>query len=447
MDEPAHADWDPLASIGTNCHRLHSAGAIGTPAGTPEVPPRNSIDSPVVDGVEIGGTRDGRIRVLRVIARLNVGGPALHAVLLTERLDPARYESCLVAGRVGDEEGDWLALHGRTPERLVSLPALGRDVRGGRDWSAFWGLVRLIRAFRPHVVHTHTAKAGALGRLAATLCRVPVVVHTYHGHVFDGYFSPRTTRLVVRAERLLARSSSALVAVADRVRRDVLAQGIGTPDRVVVVPLGLDLDPLVAAAARRGELRAELGLPPTAPLVGIVARLVPVKAHEVFIEAARAIAPVRPDAVFLIAGDGERRAALEALVRDAGLGDRVRFLGWRADLDRLCADLDVVVLTSKNEGSPVALIEAMAAGRPVVSTRAGGVEDVVTDGETGLVVPVGDSAAIARAVVGLLDDPVQAARLGAAARAAVVPRFGSARLLADIDRLYVRLLAERGVTF
>jgi len=275
---------------------------------------------------------------------------------------------------------------------------------------------------------------------------VPVVVHTYHGHVFDGYFSPFTTKVVVATERVLARTASALVAVTERVRRDILAHGVGTPDRVVVVPLGLDLEPLTAAAGRRGELRAELGLPAAAPLVGIVARLVPVKAHEVFLDAARAIAPVRPDARFLIAGDGERRGELEALARGAGLGDRVRFLGWRADLARLYADLDVVVLTSKNEGSPVALIEAMAAARPVVSTRAGGVEDVVADGETGLVVPVGDAAAVARAIVDLLEHPDRAAALGAAAQASVVGRFGSARLVGDVDRLYRRLLAERGVT-
>ena len=258
-----------------------------------------------------------RVRVLRIISRMNVGGPALHALLLNERLDPARYDSRLVAGQVGDAEGDYLTLHGAAPERFVSLPALGREVEGWRDWSAFWSLVRLMRSFRPHVVHTHTSKAGALGRIAATLCRVPVVVHTYHGHVFDAYFSPLKTRLVVAAERVLARGASALVAVTARVRRDVLARGIGGANQVVVVSLGLDLDPLVAAPARRGELRRELGLPPGTPLVGIVARLVPVKAHEVFLAAAKAIAPVRPDIVFLIVGDGERRAELETAARTA----------------------------------------------------------------------------------------------------------------------------------
>ena len=386
-----------------------------------------------------------RVRVLRVIARLNVGGPALHALLLTERLDPARYESRLATGQVGSAEGDYLELHGAVPHGLVSIPSLGRDVRGGRDWTAFWALVRLIRSFRPHVVHTHTAKAGALGRLAAAFCRVPVVVHTYHGHVFEAYFSALATRAVVAVERMLAWRSDALVAVTERVRRDLLARGIGRDHRVVVVPLGFDLAPMLAAPARRGELRRELGLAPETPLVGIVARLVPVKAHETFLQAARAVMPARPDVVFLVVGDGERRTALEAMARELGLAARVRFLGWRADLDRLYADLDVVVLTSRNEGSPVALIEAMAAGRPVVSTRAGGVEDVVTDGETGLLAPVGDAGGIGRAVLDLLEDPARAARLGAAARAAVVPRFGSSRLVGDIDALYRRLLAERGV--
>jgi glycosyltransferase involved in cell wall biosynthesis len=236
-----------------------------------------------------------RVRVLRIISRMNVGGPALHALLLNDRLDPARYDSRLVAGQVGESEGDYLTLHGAAPDRFVSVPALGREVEGWRDWTAFWSLVRLMRTFRPHVVHTHTSKAGALGRLAAAVCRVPVVVHTYHGHVFDAYFSPLKTRLVVGAERLLARGASALVAVTARVRRDVLARGIGGASKVVVVSLGLDLEPLVAAPAHRGELRRELGLGADTPLVGIVARLVPVKAHEVFLAAAKAIAPVRPD--------------------------------------------------------------------------------------------------------------------------------------------------------
>jgi glycosyltransferase involved in cell wall biosynthesis len=383
------------------------------------------------------------IRVLRVIARLNIGGPAIHVTLLTERLDPTRYESILVTGTEGPGEGNYLALHGRAIRNVVTVPALGREI-GPRDLPALGALVRLIRRTRPHIVHTHTAKGGTLGRTAAALCRVPVIVHTFHGHVLQGYFSPARTRLFLGIERALARVSDCLVAVSSRVREELLALGIGTPSAFDVVPLGLDLEPFAGSAARRGELRRELGLSPEVPLVGIVARLVPVKAHEVFLEAAQVVAQAHSAAQFLIVGDGERRAELEQLAARAGLSARVRFLGWRGDLDRVYADLDVAVLTSKNEGSPVALIEAMAAGRAVVATQVGGVPDVVTDGVTGRLVPGGDAVAAAHGIIGLLQHPDQRAQLGGAARAFVLDRFGAARLLQDVDGLYRRLLAEKG---
>lgn len=388
--------------------------------------------------MEGNGTAE-RVRVLRVIARLNIGGPALHATLLTERLDPARYDSLLVAGTEEAHEGNYLALQGKAGERLVSVPALGREVRGRQDAAALRALVGLMRHVRPHVVHTHTAKAGTLGRVAARLARVPVVVHTYHGHVFHGYFSPARTRLFLAVERLLARWTDCLVTVSETVRRELLVLGIGRPERLRVVPLGLDLDRFLAADALRGGFRAELGAG-TAPLVGIVARLVPIKAHEVFLAAAAAVARVVPGARFVVVGDGERRPALEALAGELGLAGRVHFAGWRQDLDRIYADLDVVVLTSRNEGSPVSLIEAMAAGRPVVATRVGGVPDLVAEGESGRLVAVGDAAGLARAVAELLVDAGARARLGAAGRRRVSPAFGAARLLADVDRLYGELL-------
>jgi glycosyltransferase involved in cell wall biosynthesis len=386
-----------------------------------------------------------RIRVLRIIARLNVGGPAIHASLLTDRLDPSRYESTLAAGAVEPTEGDYLALQGRTLPRLVEVGGLGREIRGAQDLAALAALVRLVRRLRPHIVHTHTAKAGTLGRLAAWLCRVPVVVHTYHGHVLRGYFSPAKTRAFAAIERALARVTDALVAVSPRVRQELLELGIGRADRFEVVPLGLDLEPFASAERRRGELRRELGLDAATPLAGIVARLVPIKAHEILLAAARLLAdrPAPPRVV--IAGDGERRAELEALAAADGLRGRVHFLGWRADLPRIYADLDVVVLCSRNEGSPVALIEAMAAGRPVVATRVGGVPDVVIDGESGLLVPEDDAPALAQAIARVLDEGELARRLGAAGRRQALERFGAGRLVRDIDALYARLLTEKRV--
>ncbi|MCC7032335.1 MAG: glycosyltransferase [Acidobacteria bacterium] len=386
-----------------------------------------------------------RIRVLRVIARLNVGGPAIHATLLTQRLDPSRYESRLMAGSVAPGEGDYLDLHGRALPGLISVPELGREIRGLSDLRTLWTLVRLIREYRPHVVHTHTAKAGAVGRAAALLCGVPVVVHTFHGHVLRGYFSPLKTRLFVDIERWLGRRSSALVAVSPKVREELLEFGVGRPENVHVVPLGLDLARFRDFTPSRVEARAALDVPADAFATSIVARLAPIKAHEVFLEAARRLRAERPDAVFLIVGDGERRDELEALAARLGPGASVRFLGWRADLERVYRASDVVALTSRNEGSPVALIEAMAAGCPVVSTRVGGVPDVVTDGETGLLVAMDDAAGVADALRRLAGDRALAARLGAAGQAGVIERYGASRLLRDIDALYQALLNEAGV--
>jgi glycosyltransferase involved in cell wall biosynthesis len=306
------------------------------------------------------------------------------------------------------------------------------------DAGTLAALVRLMRRERPHIVHTHTAKAGALGRLAAWMTGVPAVVHTFHGHVLDGYFSPARTRVFVAIERTLARRSSRLVAVTPTVREQLLGRGIGRPDQFDVVRLGLDLDPFLDAARWRGELRRELGVAAGTPLVGIVGRLVPIKAHEVFLDAAAALSATTA-AAFVVVGDGERRVELEARAAALGLGARVRFLGWRADLPRIYADLDVVALSSLNEGSPVALIEAMAAGRAVVSTKVGGVGDVVAHDRTGWLVPSRDARALAAAIDALLADPARRAALGDAARSSVYPAYGMSRLVGDIDRLYSSL--------
>lgn len=377
---------------------------------------------------------------MRIIARLNVGGPALHATLLTESLDPARYESVLVCGDIEGDEGSYLDLHGRGDVRFVRVAALGRQIRGLRDLAALSQLIRLMRKFKPDIVHTHTAKAGTLGRLAARLAGVPVVIHTYHGHVFHGYFSSVVTRVFLFIERFLARLSTRLLTVSPTVRRELLELGIGTPERLIVLPLGLDLERFRRGHTLKGELRTELGLDVSTPLVGIVARLVPIKDHDTFLKAAALVAARHARARFLIVGDGERRAELEALSRSLGIGDRVMFLGWRRDLDRIYADLDVVALTSQNEGSPVSLIEAMTAQCAVVSTSVGGVPDLIQDRVDGLLVPPGRAEVVAQALHELLADPVLRRSLGLAAGAKAYPAYSASRLVDDMDRLYRSLL-------
>jgi len=396
-----------------------------------------------VAGTMVEAGREGRIRVLRVIARLNVGGPAIHATLLTGRLNPARFATTLVAGSEEAGEANYLELHGRTMPVLI-LPDLGREIRPLSDVRTVWRLMQVVRRERPHIVHTHTAKAGALGRLAAILCGVPIIVHTYHGHVLRGYFSPAKTAVYRAIERMLALGTDRLLTVTDRVGQELLALGVGRPAHYRTLPLGFDLAPLLVAERRRGELRAELQVG-DAPLVGIVARLVPIKAHDVFLAMAARVRQTYSTAVFVIVGDGELRTSLEQRAVDLGLAGAVRFLGWRADIDRLYADIDVVVLTSRNEGSPVALIEAMAAGVPVVSTEVGGVADVVQHGATGLLAPMDDDAALARHVVTLLGDRDLGRRMGQRGRAIVAATYSADRLVSDIEALYEELLTEKRI--
>jgi glycosyltransferase involved in cell wall biosynthesis len=386
------------------------------------------------------GAATSPIRVARVIARLNIGGPAQHVIHLTARLPRDRFESVLLAGREAPSEGNMLDLAARWGVQPIEVPGLGRRLSPTDDARSLAFLVRFFRRFRPHVVHTHTAKAGAIGRLAARLTRVPIVVHTYHGHVFHGYFSKPMTSIFLAVERVLARSTSRLLTVSESVKRELETYRVGVPDQILAMPLGLDLDRFLGSEGGGGELRRELGVGDDRPLVGIVARLVPIKLHEDFVAASALVAARVPRALFLVIGDGERRSELEALVRGQGLAERVRFLGWRRDLDHIYRDLDVVVLTSANEGSPVSLIEAMAAARPVVATRVGGVPDLVEAGVHGLLVRPGDPAATADAIVALVADPARRRAMGEAGRRRVRDVYSVDRLVSDVARLYAELL-------
>jgi glycosyltransferase involved in cell wall biosynthesis len=377
--------------------------------------------------------------VMRVITRLNVGGPARHAILLTEALPSRGFSSHLVYGSVSVAEGEFPLAPGTPATRL---PKLGREIRPIHDAGALRELGHLIRARRPNIVHTHLGKAGALGRIAARRAHVPVIVHTFHGHVLEGYFSSPLSRGLLALERRLATISDALLAVSNAVREELVALHIGRPDQWRVIPLGLDLEDLLRGQDP-GTARQALGLPETGPAVGIVGRLTAIKEHRTFLRAMAHVAHQHPDATFVVAGEGELRARLQTEAARL-LGDRCRFLGWVMDLPALYAALDVVVLTSRNEGTPVALIEAGAAGRPVVATKVGGVADVVLDGRTGLLAPASDVSRIANHVLRLLANPAEADALGAAGRGWVRDRFTIDRLADDLAALYQELLDRKG---
>jgi glycosyltransferase involved in cell wall biosynthesis len=387
--------------------------------------------------------RSGEIRILRIFSRLNVGGPSLHVIHLAAGLGVHGFVTRLVVGHESEREGNLMDLALERHVDVLALSGLGREIRPFSDLRALVGLVRLARRFRPHVVHTHTAKAGVLGRVAARLARVPVLVHTYHGHVLREYFGRLTSAVFCGIERLLARGTDGLVTVSESVKADLVAMRIAPAERIRVVRLGLELAPFTGALPR-GVLRADAGFPAEAPLVGMVGRLVPVKDVSTFLRSARLVHAARPDARFSLVGDGPDRAALEAEVASLGLTGAVRFHGWRRDLPAVYGDLDVVVNASRNEGTPVALIEALAAGRPVVATAVGGTPDVLEHGAHGALVPAQDERALADAIQAALETPPSAERV-AAARAHVLARYGVPRLLSDLAALYRELLHARGV--
>jgi glycosyltransferase involved in cell wall biosynthesis len=326
----------------------------------------------------------------------------------------------------------------------VIVPELGREISPLDDVKALVALIHLMRRVRPHIVHTHTAKAGFLGRLAAFLSGVPVIIHTYHGHVFHSYFSPLKTRGFIMLEQLMALVSDAILTISGTLKRDLIALRIASAEKIRIIPLGLNLSPLSRVSTWCGTFRSELGYGADTPLVVIVGRLVPVKNHDLFLSAAQQVALAMPTVRFVIVGDGERRTELEALTLRLGLADVVCFTGWRRDLPIIYADTSVLVLTSRNEGTPVSILEAMAAGVPVVATAVGGVPDVLMEGRLGTLVPPDDPDAVARAIMTSLrarEHPHMAE-----ARVWVLKQYDSARLIADLRGLYVELLARNGYT-
>ncbi len=383
------------------------------------------------------------IKVARVIARLNVGGPAQHVALLTQRLGPPEFSSLLIAGRVPETEGDMAYYAESLGVHPLYVEAMSRELSPLDDLRALWSLYRLFRRERPDIVDTHTAKAGFVGRVAARLAGVPVVVHTFHGHVLRGYYGPLKTAMFRLLEQVCAHLSTCILTVSALNRQELLKLRVTGPDKLRVMELGLELQRYAAAPRFGGAIRDRLGLSAETPLVGFCGRLVPIKQPDIFVAAAHRVRAERPDARFVILGDGELRGAIEAKVAELGEAGGIHFLGWQQDPAPLLADLNLLVLTSANEGTPMASIEAGAAGVPTVSTAVGGVPDVVRDGETGWLVPDGDPEAVAEAILAALADPAETDRRGRTAQAEFLTRFSVDRLAADIAALYRELLAAR----
>jgi glycosyltransferase involved in cell wall biosynthesis len=395
--------------------------------------------------VHSGAIATNRIRVLHVIARLNLGGAAQHTSLLSgRRLSSERYESLLVHGRLAQGEQSMADLAEREGAQTRHLSQLGQPVSPVRDPLALAQLVRIARQFKPHIVHTHTAKAGFVGRAAALALRPrPAIVHTYHGHVLEGYFGPRKAALFRRLERGMARVSDCLIGVSDRTVDDLVRLGVAPRDRFRVIALGMDLDPFAGVDAAAGrKLRREVGIADDQVLLTFVGRIVPIKRVDVLLRGAAYAREAGARVQLAVIGDGAERPALRSLARELGIGDAVHFLGYRRDLPRIAAAADVAVLSSDNEGTPVSLIEAAAAATPAVATDVGGVAEVVAP-DTGLLVPPGDERAFARALVDIAREPELRQAMGERARERALDRYSIDRLLRDIGELYEELVSAR----
>ena len=397
-------------------------------------------------------------KILRIIARLNVGGPARHVIWLTEGLQSYGFETVLVTGVVpaGEEDMSYVAVaSGVEP---LTLPQMSREI-SVKDVLTIWKLFRLMRRERPDIVHTHTAKAGTVGRLAGMMYRALPgktrrcrFVHTYHGHVFHSYYGKFKTSLFLAIERFLARfATDRIVVISQQQRREINEVfGVGLPEQFAVIPLGIDLGAYASWPDRRSHLRRELNLNDPEVLVGIVGRVTEIKNHEMFLRAAALLkknlsTPVR----FAIIGDGNLLRKLESQVSSLGLKEEVSFLGTRTDPENFYPALDIVALTSLNEGTPLTLIEAMANARPVIATAVGGVVDllgspIAPDGgatgyqvcERGISIASGDANGFASGLERLINDQALRDSLGQLGLEFVTQNYSKERLLADVARLY-----------
>ena len=369
--------------------------------------------------------------VLHLVTRMNIGGPARVVNALATGLTPA-FSVTIGTGRAPVEEGELIA----DGVAVTRLPFV-RPVVPLTDTRALVLTRRLIATSRPSLVHTHMAKAGMIGRVAALSVRPrPPTIHTYHGHVLQGYFGRVQQRAFLEIERVLAKRSDALIAVSPEIRDELLDLGVGRASQYHVIPVGIELAPYLAATANGHRLRTAMRVSRATPVIAIVGRLVPIKDHETLFQALQQL-----DGVYLaVIGDGELRSRLEQRVAQLGIAERTRFLGWTHELAPMLADADVVVLTSRNEGTPLALIEAMAAARPVVATNVGGVPQVVQDGQSGLLCSPGDVNSIAAAISTLLVQRELADRLGSEGRRRVLGRFGIPAMITAHAELYADMI-------
>ena len=374
------------------------------------------------------------IRVMRIIARMNVGGPAVQVSGLMRGISSVEFDHRLYTGFCAADEADYLDTVAKDVT-AIRIPGFGRRVSLGGDIQAFISLVKEIRSFKPHVIHTHTAKAGFLGRIASIISLQPSIrVHTFHGHLLHGYFGPFKRSLVVLAEKVLAIFTHELLAVGAKVRQDLLEVGVGRAEKFGVMPPGLT----VGQFPSKKLSQESFGLSQSKLQCAYIGRVTEIKRPDRFLDVVSEIKKRGVEIEFFMAGDGELLDVCRERVAREDLP--VKILGWQSDIERVLSAADIVVLTSDNEGTPLSLIQAGMAGLPVVTTRVGSVPEVVHDGITGIITSL-DVQEIADGLEKLANNSTLRAQLGSAAQEFTLANFGVERLVHDHEELYKKLLA------
>ena len=385
-----------------------------------------------------------KIKVAHVITRFDKGGSAENTFLTVRGLDKKKYEVLLIKGLsqesvIGEKEAaavdENLKEAERNGVRVLTLPFLVRSIAPLNDFSALFNLMKIFWQERPAIVHTHTSKAGILGRWAAFFAKVPVIVHTPHGHVFWGYFNKWKTSVFVFLERLTARITDSIITLTEHEKKDHLRFAIAPETKFTVIHSGVDLSKFSGVTVDAFEMKKKLGISEGTFVVGTVGRLTPVKGQRYLLEAATKVLQQRPDTAFVFLGDGELLTELTEMASSLGIKDHVKFLGWRPDVADVMATFDVFVLPSLNEGMGKVLVEAMAMGKPIIASNVGGIPDLVTHGLNGLLVPPADADAMADAIVTLHGDPSKAKRMAEKGNL-IAAGYSVDAMIQKIDRLY-----------
>tara|TARA_B100000575_G_scaffold9322_1_gene6887 strand:- start:12465 stop:13655 length:1191 start_codon:yes stop_codon:yes gene_type:complete len=395
------------------------------------------------------------VKVLRILNRFNVGGPTHNATYLTKFLSP-EYETKLIAGKKLDSEASSEYILKKYSIDYFIVKNMNRSLNLVKDIKAFIEIRRIIKEYKPDIIHTHASKSGALGRLAAISLKVPIIIHTFHGHVFHSYFGKLKSYMYVLIERYLAKKSSAIIAISDLQKKEISKDfRICPPEKISVIPLGFDLDKFQKNVVEdRSAFRNEFMLSDDFIAIGIIGRLTSIKNHELFIKSIHQVLPMIKNRIkVFIVGDGEDKEDLLNLSRSLNLSfgtinkknknALIQFISWRSDMTAVYAGLDIVALTSLNEGTPVTLIEAQAAKKPIVSTDVGGVRDIVTKDKTGLISDSKDINGFTNNLKKLIENKDLRDSLGAAGYENVYEKFNYRRLVSDVKSLYNRLENEK----